>query len=90
MARSKEIAVDMRDRLGKIEVFPNPAKDFVHVSGIETGSKIEILNLDGKLISSQVSNGNQFQLSLEGLNKGIYVLAIQNKDFSTTKKLIID
>lgn len=66
----------------EITLFPNPTSDLLTVSVTESPIKIEIFNLDGKLVLNQPTTSEQTRLNLEELKKGSYLLKILFKDKS--------
>lgn len=54
----------------KLSVFPNPAKDFISISGRKLDSKIFILNVLGELIIESSSE----QIDISSLTNGVYFI----------------
>ena len=68
-----------------IQVWPNPTKDLLHIE-LEDFDKLEIRNLLGQL----VLEAKQTEiLSLEGLEKGVYLLIASNKNGTKTVTKVI-
>jgi endonuclease I len=69
-----------------VAVYPNPAKDRLTVSGVETGT-IEIYNVSGmKLYTADLNGQTNLYLSL---SSGVYLAKITSGNRSATKKLLI-
>jgi hypothetical protein len=69
-------------------IYPNPAKNQIVISGLDQLSNLEIYTISGAKISSYfVSNESQVALNLPS---GIYLVKITSPKLSTTKKLIIN
>jgi hypothetical protein len=65
-----------------VEIFPNPAHDFVYVpANLLIGNfNIEIVDLDGKLIlSSNSIAGQQARINVKSIPSGFYVLHIKDQ-----------
>jgi hypothetical protein len=82
--------------LGKptIQVYPNPATDYVNISGISitsgsTTPTAVLSDISGKIIRQAVLSGQPTQLSLTGLAKGTYILRVLNTDGSVQSFKII-
>jgi hypothetical protein len=60
-------------------ITPNPATENIYISGISETTNIEILDLNGKIIFSVISDGSGL-VSLEGIEKGIYFVRIIEKE----------
>jgi pimeloyl-ACP methyl ester carboxylesterase len=58
-----------------LQVFPNPAKDFVHVLGIDHFANIEIYSVSGQLIYRSKKEANEV-LDVSTFREGIYYLKV--------------
>ena len=58
----------------ELSVYPNPAKDQLHVDGVENGTMIMVYDMTGKIVAQQTATENTV-INLSGLNKGVYVVA---------------
>lgn len=70
------------------EIFPNPAKNFLHVNSTEIIKVISISNLQGQLIKLWETL-KQNIVDITELPNGIYVLSIQTNSQIVYQKLII-
>lgn len=75
--------------LENINLFPNPAKDYVVINNLKGENQITITDLTGRMRYYQNSSSNQVEINLERLESGIYNLNIINGNNISTKKLII-
>ena len=70
-------------------LFPNPAKSTINVSGNTTGEKsIIITNVVGQVIISEIQNGRNFSINTSLLQSGIYYMTIRENgtgEITTTK-----
>lgn len=62
-----------------IEVFPNPAQEFIKINGAAAGQTVQISNIFGKVQLLKKLNSTDESLSLEGLQTGIYLLIVSNE-----------
>lgn len=64
-----------------IKVFPNPAQDFVMISGKLDNLILTVYDLQGKQLFSQaiVGQTSTYTLDLTGLKAGYYMLGVSNK-----------
>ncbi|MFZ4931935.1 T9SS type A sorting domain-containing protein [Chryseobacterium sp. Mn2064] len=60
-----------------IQIFPNPVSDFIRVSGMNDGRTIQIYNIDGRLVRSEMFDS---KIDVSQLSPGMYVLMITTKD----------
>ncbi|MBA3706323.1 MAG: T9SS type A sorting domain-containing protein [Bacteroidetes bacterium] len=73
----------------EIKIFPNPSTDFVVLEGINIDSKIELYDILGNIVISQIANTNDTKIDLSILEPGIYFYKIIARDKSSqTGKLI--
>ena len=74
--------------LNKVTIFPNPAKDYFTVSGLDTECKIELFNVVGsKVMESEFTGEKQFNIDVAA---GIYLAKITNNSKIIVKKLIVE
>jgi hypothetical protein len=71
----------------RVAVYPNPASDYLIVSGLEGSSKVEIYTITGQLVQTE-NFDNEIQLNFD-LHAGMYLVKVTNGTESTTKKIII-
>lgn len=66
----------------RITVFPNPAKDWIQLSGLSSDNyKILIFNYLGQIEYKEDANmKSNYKLNLEHLRAGIYIIQIRNTD----------
>lgn len=70
----------------KVELYPNPAKDFVTIKiAHQQVVNIQLIAEDGKIVSSQ----KQTELDVTNLNDGLYFLKIQTDKTMFTKKFVV-
>ncbi|MFK8045585.1 MAG: DUF4397 domain-containing protein [Crocinitomicaceae bacterium] len=71
-----------------LNIFPNPTTGQFQINGIENGSNIEIYDMTGKVVMSEIINNTQI-LSLEGFKSGTYMLSIQTAEQKIIKKIAL-
>ncbi len=73
-----------------INIFPNPADDIVFIESNVTNFKVGLYNLKGQeVIPHQQSTGFKFELNLNNLSEGIYLLEYQSATVRKRKKLVV-
>lgn len=71
-------------------IYPNPSAGKFAFSEIEIGSKIEVFDIAGKLISQTITTETTITINLEGKEKGIYTYRIStSKQEVKNGKLIL-
>ncbi|WP_312764006.1 M1 family aminopeptidase [Epilithonimonas sp.] len=68
-----------------ISVYPNPAKSFVIISGLQKSTDYEIFSIDGKIIKKGISNPDS-EINISTLAKGTYVLKFNNQSVKIIKE----
>lgn len=71
----------------RVVVYPNPATNYLMISGLEGTSKVEIYTITGQLVSVAIFD-TETRLALD-LNSGMYLVKISHQDQSTIKKIIV-
>jgi WD40 repeat protein len=59
--------------INTLKIYPNPATDFLTVSGLESPTSYELIGLDGKIYQNGITSQH---IDLSGLPKGLYVVHI--------------
>ncbi|OEK07556.1 hypothetical protein A8C32_17315 [Flavivirga aquatica] len=83
-----------KDYTKNVLMYPNPATNFVNIEidNIKKDIKtsVSLYSLDGKLILNQIFRGDKTTIRTSSLNKGVYILKVDNTKKATIKKLIIN
>jgi len=79
------MSIEEVENENQLLVYPNPAKDYIKIANASSEkSNIVIYSLDGKmLLQEEKFNNEQIDISL--LEKGIYVLKVNNRTFKFSK-----
>ncbi|HSO85558.1 MAG TPA: CotH kinase family protein, partial [Draconibacterium sp.] len=65
--------------LSNLRFYPNPTSGILKISGLEMEEEVlNIYNLTGVLVKSQMVNSNHSQINIENLNQGIYIVQFAN------------
>ncbi len=84
------VIVDIEEAaLDEIELYPNPANSIVHIAGLSAGTEIELRGSDGRRIENYKVNGDAFQLSVDTLSSGVYLLIVNQGSLSKTLRLMV-
>ncbi|MBP5645530.1 MAG: T9SS type A sorting domain-containing protein [Bacteroidales bacterium] len=57
-----------------LTVYPNPASQTVTISGLESGSVVELCDMVGRSLMAETVSGSTHTLDIEGLQPGLYLL----------------
>ena len=89
VVREKSVGLKESQFLNEsIVVFPNPAKEFVNINtSLDlSAAQFEVLTLDGKLVLN--GNGIGEEISLTGIQSGVYLLKINCPEGIVYKKVV--
>ena len=76
------------ENTGLIRIYPNPATDYITISGELRDASIRITDVNGRLVRNLKQPENNY-ISLSGLQDGIYFVNIYNERFNSTHKIVI-
>ena len=70
--------------LNNIQVYPNPAKDLIHIKG--NFDSVELISISGQNMLIGINNES---MNISGIPNGIYILKIEKENLLHTQKIII-
>ncbi len=76
----------------QVKVYPNPSEDvcFIELDEVQGESKIEVLNINGQLLTEDVFNGPQYRLTMKDHStKGVFFLRITNNQKTVVQRIIL-
>lgn len=73
----------------KIRVYPNPAKDVVHITSEIEMESLSIYNYTGQLIDHMEIKATSYQLNTSSFTSGVYSIKINTEENIISKRLII-
>ena len=76
------------DKHNQLQVFPNPVKQFVTITGLKANGTIEIITLDGKTVEQLKTINSSITIDLAKLPGGIYFIRYRNNDEVEVQKII--
>ena len=71
-----------------LQVYPNPARDFVNVTGVEGIARVIITNSSGREVMAR-NLTLPAKVNLNGMPEGVYFMKISTDRISTVEKLVI-
>lgn len=89
---NSSMGISAFDLVKTVKLYPIPAKDQLFIDSEYNISEIEIFNAQG-LLQDKVKTFNSstdYNLSLQGLNSGLYLLLLHTEEGILTRKLIIE
>lgn len=80
--------------MSNIQIYPNPAKTKFTLKGteLEQFDNIQVFDITGRLVYSNLlhATDNVLEISCSDWNKGLYILQMNGKDRSLTKRIIVE
>ncbi len=70
-------------------VYPNPTTGIVHVSGISEGAELKVTDISGRLVHSVKADNSTVILDLSSVRHGVYFIRVDDKQYHSTKRVII-
>jgi hypothetical protein len=74
-----------------VQVYPNPNNGTFAVESVE-GASVSVYDMNGKMIAEQgqIPASGKLTVNLSKVNAGVYFVQVQNANFSSMKKVIIE
>jgi Secretion system C-terminal sorting domain len=70
------------------EVFPNPAKDVITITGIRSNETIKLLNAEGRILMQKVSTGQSTTMDVSKFPSGMYIITYFDGEQTQRQKVI--
>jgi len=86
-AQAKYASTSVKELNAPMLVYPNPAQDFLQVSGVGLGNRYRIFNQNGQLVLSGKISKNEDKIDVSSLLSGLYFISCDEK--SLGQKFII-
>ena len=74
---STSVSINDIEPLNNINIYPNPATNFITIEGLEENASLEIYDLRGQLVINKEINNSLERLNIQNLSKGIYTLSLK-------------
>lgn len=75
----------------ELNIHPNPVVDKLYIDAPnDVFKKIEVYNINGKLITQQKVNTKNLEINMSNYSEGVYVVKLEGDKFSGTYKVIKD
>jgi len=77
------------EALPEISYFPNPANEALHISGLQSGDRIILLDINGREVRGLITQDHEFDIATNNLLDGIYILQITNANYTLARRIIV-
>ncbi len=72
-----------------VNVFPNPAKDYVKVTADNNVQRVMVYNMFGQLILNNEVNGEEITVELNNLAAGVYTMRIVTNNGTAIRNIVV-
>ena len=80
----------LEDVLNNVLIYPNPANNIINISSSENIEKVEILDVVGRVVKSQVVSSNLVSIEISDLKPNVYFINYTINGVTISKKIIIN
>jgi hypothetical protein len=72
----------------KVNIYPNPANDLIHIEHADEIVYVQLLSTDGRMVKEQVLTGGQTSIDISNIASGIYFLRLNGQEGQKTVRFI--
>ncbi|MGW8314989.1 MAG: T9SS type A sorting domain-containing protein, partial [Bacteroidales bacterium] len=73
----------------ELRIYPNPSNDQIILHLNNAGKyEIKLISVSGQVVLSDIFSGNQRQIDLSGVAKGIYFIKVSSENFIAVQKFV--
>lgn len=88
----QEIAIGdvtgLSESLASCSVYPNPFRSVVSVEAGKEAQGIRVYDVYGRLLKQEVVSGKRFEIDLEGLSAGVYLMQVEYGDSRSFYRIV--
>jgi hypothetical protein len=66
--------------LPHLEMYPNPTNEVLNIVGLNPGNRIQIYNIQGKLMKEMETYNSHESIRLENIPNGLFLIIISDED----------
>jgi hypothetical protein len=82
-------AVEFTDEIPVLNIYPNPAENFVTIQSNSDIVSIRLMNIEGKILTEASPNTNAHTINTDFLSSGMYILSVKTGNSTIQKRLAI-
>ena len=83
------VSIAENEASDEISIYPNPAKDFVKISGDDRINSVKVYNCLGMMVEEIEVNANEAEINISDYNTGIYFFNVESENGNIVKKVVI-
>ncbi|MBQ2511575.1 MAG: fibronectin type III domain-containing protein, partial [Bacteroidales bacterium] len=88
-AATDPVSIDEVEESADIVLFPNPATSNVTLRGVEAGSQVSVVDMNGRMVRDFQATSNDVRIDVSTLAKGAYFVRVVNEKVNSIQKLIV-
>lgn len=91
LEESTGVSVEDQKPINVWNVYPNPATEVIYLQGIEAGSQVSLISLDGRIVEQFGANNSSAILPMDvsAFNAGIYFVEVVKGNDIETKRIVV-
>jgi len=86
-AHSKIVRIVFGD-VPYLVAYPNPAKTAIKIGGLNAGSYVTLVDMNGKVVNQYRAAGSNYTLNIQNLTAGVYFIRVQQNGKTTVLKVV--
>ncbi|SMC32432.1 M12 family metallo-peptidase [Moheibacter sediminis] len=83
-----QLSVEDNDNISGVEIYPNPTSSVLNIDAKKEIISVKLNDVSGKSVLIKKSNAVKEKLNIKHLPKGVYILTVEMKGQTVTKKII--
>lgn len=83
-----DMAVTDQSNDAKVKLYPNPAKDVLHITSTKSIEKVEIFTSAGEKVQSGKPKSTDVEIGVNHLSKGVYIIKLTIAGKVTSQKFV--
>lgn len=78
------------EELANVSIYPNPATDVVTLAGLPSNGTIQLIDNQGKIIQTVVSQAGTQSIDLSNVTPGAYILSIVTENGTAAQHIVVE
>jgi predicted transcriptional regulator len=84
------VSVDALSSVEEVNIYPNPASDWLYVDGLKNEVEVSILNLQGQIVGRIKFQDSATKINIGNYASGVYFLQWQSEEGMQSRKFIVE
>jgi hypothetical protein len=74
--------------VNNLQIYPNPVRNLLTVSGITAGDRVLVINLMGATLVNRVAGNETEYIDMNDFKNGIYMISVERKSSRSVQKIV--